>query len=213
VPPEPAIGSHCVLISYKSCLENLTLALCSAGKKSGKTTYILILHELDVHDQLSRLLAHTTIPQTTIRQALCLLQTDDDFAHDLELLPVDTAGFFVADESLVAFLRRHEIAAVQWDVRNAFGRAVIPREAVGLEGTRVAHEDFQFHPVLADRRRDELASRCQAMNCGSSDAGQEGAEGVVVVQFAQLACDAHHLLEHHGAVFGLVAEEDEVGDP
>jgi hypothetical protein len=84
-------------------------ALESCDKQIAKT-YLFILHKLDIHDQLSRLFAHSSISQATIRQSLSLLQTDNDFAHDLELLPVDSTGLLVADESRVALLGCRNIA-------------------------------------------------------------------------------------------------------
>ena len=85
-----------------------------------EATYIIVLDELDVHDQLPRLLAHTAITQATVRQALGLLQAYDDLAHDLELLPVDATSLLVADESRVTLFSRRQIAKLQRDVWDAF---------------------------------------------------------------------------------------------
>jgi hypothetical protein len=48
---------------------------------------------------------------------------------------------------------------------------------------------------------------------GAADSGEESAEGVVVVELAEFAGDAHHFLEHEGAVLGFVAQQDEICDP
>lgn len=50
---------------------------------------------------------------------LATLDTQDDLTHDLEFLPVD-AGLVLADERLVPFLCRDEIASVQWEEGNPF---------------------------------------------------------------------------------------------
>lgn len=51
------------------------------------------------------------------------------------------------------------------------------------------------------------------MHGAALHAGDEGAEGVVVVQLAELAGHAHQLFQGLGAVFRLVAQKDEVRDP
>jgi hypothetical protein len=89
------------------CSRNVkvTVAWLNAAASQTEETHIIILLKLDIHDKLSRLLAHSSIAQSTVRQALSLLQADNDLAHDLELLPIDATSLLVADESRVALFR------------------------------------------------------------------------------------------------------------